>query len=124
MNHKKESKKSAGRILQMFLHVMEMNHRLCRWILPCNLLKNVIYAAVPYIGIVYGCDILNGLTSGRPQSEIMDAVYHLVFLTFAMTLVFHILDKLGNALRDSIRYRMQRDVADKAVRLDYQDLEK
>ncbi len=108
----------------MFLHVMEMNHRLCRWILPCNLLKNVIYAAVPYIGIVYGCDILNGLTSGRPQSEIMDAVYHLVFLTFAMTLVFHILDKLGNALRDSIRYRMQRDVADKAVRLDYQDLEK
>lgn len=54
----------------------------------------------------------------------MDAVYHLVFLTFAMTLVFHILDKLGNALRDSIRYRMQRDVADKAVRLDYQDLEK
>lgn len=124
MNHKKESKKSAGRILQMFLHVMEMNHRLCRWILPCNLLKNVIYAAVPYVGIVYGCDILNGLTSGRPQSEIMDAVYHLVFLTFAMTLVFHILDKLGNALRDSIRYRMQRDVADKAVRLDYQDLEK
>lgn len=88
------------------------------------MLKNVIYAAVPYIGIVYGCDILNGLTSGRPQSEIMDAVYHLVFLTFAMTLVFHILDKLGNALRDSIRYRMQRDVADKAVRLDYQDLEK
>lgn len=117
-------RESAGQIFQKFIHVIGINFRLCKWILPCNLLKNIIYAAVPYIGIVYGCDILNGLVSGASRYDIMDVVYRLVFVSFVMTLLFHILDKMGNAMRDSIRYRIQREVSMKAVSLDYQDLER
>ena len=119
-----DEKESAGRILRKFFHVIQINNKLCKWILPCNLLKNMIHAAVPYVGIVYGCDILNGLVSGNSREEIMDIAYRLVFSTFVLTLLFHILDKMGNAMRDSIRYRIQKDVAEKAVSLDYQDLEK
>lgn len=119
-----DERESVGQILRKFFHVIHINNKLCKWILPCNLLKNMIHAAVPYVGIVYGCDILNGLVSGSPRQEIMDVVYRLVFATFTLTLLFHILDKMGNAMRDSIRYRIQKDVAEKAVNLDYQDLEK
>lgn len=108
-----DERESAGQILQKFFHVIHINIKLCKWILPCNLLKNMIHAAVPYVGIVYGCDILNGLVSGNSRQEIMDVVYRLVFATFALTLLFHILDKMGNAMRDSIRYRIQKDVAKK-----------
>lgn len=119
-----DGRESAGRILRKFFHVIQINFKLCKWILPCNLLKNMIHAAVPYVGIVYGCDVLNKLMFGNPRHEIMDVVYCLVFSTFVLTLLFHILDKMGNAMRDSIRYRIQKDVAEKAVSLDYQDLEK
>lgn len=119
-----DERESVGQILRKFFHVIHINNKLCKWILPCNLLKDMIHAAVPYVGIVYGCDILNGLVSGSPRQEIMDVVYRLVFATFTLTLLFHILDKMGNAMRDSIRYRIQKDVAEKAVNLDYQDLEK
>lgn len=119
-----DGRESAGRILRKFFHVIQINFKLCKWILPCNLLKNMIHAAVPYVGIVYGCDVLNKLVSENPRHEIMDVVYRLVFSTFVLTLLFHILDKMGNAMRDSIRYRIQKDVAEKAVSLDYQDLEK
>lgn len=119
-----EERDHTGQILRKFIHVIQINFKLCKWILPCNLLKNIIHAAVPYVGIVYGCDILNGLVSGEPRQEIMNVVYRLVFTTFILTILFHILDKMGNAMRDSIRYRIQKDVAEKALCLDYQDLER
>lgn len=115
---------SIGVLWKKFFHVIGINRKLCTWILPCNLLKNIILAAVPYIGIVYGCRILNALTTHLPKAEIMRNVYQLVGITFALTLLFHVLDKAGNAMRDSIRYRIQTDTSRKAVRLDYQDLEK
>lgn len=117
-------RETAGQILQKFFHVIGINFRLCKWILPCNVLKNMIFAAVPYVSIVYGCNILNALVSGEDRQDVMKVVYRLVFVTFFMTLSFHILDKMGNAMRDSIRYRIQKDVSAKAVSLDYQDLEK
>ena len=44
-------------------------------------------------------------------------------ITFVMTLLYHILDKAGNAMRDSIRYRIKADISGKAASLDYQELE-
>ena len=97
-------KESAGKILKKFMHVIGINHRLCKWILPCNLGKNIIMAGLPYVGIVYGCDILNALVAQDTKSNIMSLVYQLLGITFVMTLLYHILDKAGNAMRDSIRY--------------------
>ncbi len=116
-------KESAGKILKKFMHVIGINHRLCKWILPCNLGKNIIMAGVPYVGIVYGCDILNALVAQDTKSNIMSLVYQLLGITFVMTLLYHILDKAGNAMRDSIRYRIKADISGKAASLDYQELE-
>lgn len=120
----RSERESLREILAKFLHVMGINFRLCKWILPCNLLKNIIFAALPYISILYGCEILNGLVQGKDNASVMGLVWQLILITFGMTLLFHILDKAGNAMRDSIRYRIQTDIARKAVNLDYQDLEK
>lgn len=117
-------KESFGQIVKKFLHVMGINHKLCKWILPCNLGKNIIFAALPYIGIVYGCNILNSLVEGEARQAIMHQVYQLLGITFVMTMIFHILDKAGNAMRDNIRYRIQTDISKKAASLDYQNLEK
>lgn len=116
-------KESAGKILKKFMHVIGINHRLCKWILPCNLGKNIIMAGLPYVGIVYGCDILNALVAQDTKSNIMSLVYQLLGITFVMTLLYHILDKAGNAMRDSIRYRIKADISGKAASLDYQELE-
>ena len=116
-------KESAGKILKKFIHVIGINHRLCKWILPCNLGKNIIMAGLPYVGIVYGCDILNALVAQDTKSNIMSLVYQLLGITFVMTLLYHILDKAGNAMRDSIRYRIKADISGKAASLDYQELE-
>ena len=64
-------KESAGKILKKFMHVIGINHRLRKWILPCNLGKNIIMAGLPYVGIVYGCDILNALVAQDTKSNIM-----------------------------------------------------
>lgn len=117
-------KESFGQIVKKFLHVMSINQKLCKWILPCNLGKNIIFAALPYIGIVYGCNILNALVNEKPKGVIMSQVFELLGITFVMTLLFHVLDKAGNAMRDNIRYRIQTDISQKAASLDYQDLEK
>lgn len=37
-------KESVGAIIKKFMHVIGINHRLCKWILPCNLGKNIIMA--------------------------------------------------------------------------------
>lgn len=111
-------------LAKKFMDVIRINIKLCKWILPCNLIKNIILAAVPYVGIVYGCRILNSLVSHQSKAQVMTDVYYLVGLSFGLTLLFHVMDKSGNALRDSIRYRMETDIAKKAVGLDYQDLEK
>ena len=116
-------KESVGKIFKKFMHVIGINHRLCKWILPCNLGKNIIMAGLPYVGIVYGCDILNALVEQEAKSNIMSMVYQLLGITFVMTLLYHILDKAGNAMRDSIRYRIKADISGKAASLDYQELE-
>ena len=116
-------KESVGKIFKKFMHVIGINHRLCKWILPCNLGKNIIMAGLPYVGIVYGCDILNALVAQEAKSNIMSMVYQLLGITFVMTLLYHILDKAGNAMRDSIRYRIKADISGKAASLDYQELE-
>ena len=105
------------------MHVIGINHRLCKWILPCNLGKNIIMAGLPYVGIVYGCNILNALVAREAKGHIMNMVYQLLVITFAMTFLYHILDKAGNAMRDNIRYRIKADISSKAASLDYQDLE-
>lgn len=92
-------------------------------ILPCNLGKNIIMAGLPYVGIVYGCNILNALVAREAKGHIMNMVYQLLVITFAMTFLYHILDKAGNAMRDNIRYRIKADISSKAASLDYQDLE-
>ena len=116
-------KESVGAIIKKFMHVIGINHRLCKWILPCNLGKNIIMAGLPYVGIVYGCNILNALVAREAKGHIMNMVYQLLVITFAMTLLYHILDKAGNAMRDNIRYRIKADISSKAASLDYQDLE-
>lgn len=85
-------KESVGKIFKKFMHVIGINHRLCKWILPCNLGKNIIMAGLPYVGIVYGCDILNALVEQEAKSNIMSMVYQLLGITFVMTLLYHILD--------------------------------
>ena len=99
-------KESVGAIIKKFMHVIGINHRLCKWILPCNLGKNIIMAGLPYVGIVYGCNILNALVAREAKGHIMNMVYQLLVITFAMTILYHILDKAGNAMRDNIRYRI------------------
>lgn len=116
-------KESVGAIIKKFMHVIGINHRLCKWILPCNLGKNIIMAGLPYVGIVYGCNILNALVAREAKGHIMNMVYQLLVITFAMTFLYHILDKAGNAMRDNIRYRIKADISSKAASLDYQDLE-
>lgn len=116
-------KESAGKIIRKFMHVISINHRLCKWILPCNLGKNIIMAGLPYVGIVYGCNILNALVENQTKAAVMNMVYQLLGITFIMTLLFHILDKAGNAMRDNIRYRIKTDISKKAASLDYQQLE-
>ena len=46
-------KESVGKIFKKFMHVIGINHRLCKWILPCNLGKNIIMAGVAVGGVVY-----------------------------------------------------------------------
>mgnify|MGYP000230645740 CR=1 FL=1 len=116
-------KESVGAIIKKFMHVIGINHRLGKWILPCNLGKNIIMAGLPYVGIVYGCNILNALVAREAKGHIMNMVYQLLVITFAMTFLYHILDKAGNAMRDNIRYRIKADISSKAASLDYQDLE-
>lgn len=60
-------KESVGAIIKKFMHVIGINHRLCKWILPCNLGKNIIMAGLPYVGIVYGCNILNALVAREAE---------------------------------------------------------
>lgn len=123
-NAQEKNHNSLRDILEKIIHVIGINMKLCKWILPCNLLKHVILAAVPYAGIIYSSLILNGLINNMQKNIIMNTVYQLVAVTFILTLLFHILDKAGNAMRDSIRYRIQTDIAKKALTLDYQDIEK
>ena len=80
-------KESVGKIFKKFMHVIGINHRLCKWILPCNLGKNIIMAGLPYVGIVYGCDILNALVEQEAKSNIMSMVYQLLGITFVMTFI-------------------------------------
>lgn len=120
----KKKRESVRDILKKFGHVVQINHHLCKWIIPCNVSKNIVIAALPYVGIVYGCRILDGLVAKRPKTEIMNQVYQFAIITLLLTLLFSVLDKIGNALRDSIRYRIQAQISEKSVNLDYQDLEK
>ena len=105
-------KESVGKNFQEIYACSLINHRLCKWILPCNLEKHY-YGGPSYVGIVYGCDILNALVEQEAKSNIMSMVYQLLGITFVMTLLYHILDKAGNAMRDSIRYRIKADISGK-----------
>ncbi len=118
MKNKKDS------VIKIFGHIIALNYKLCKWILPCNILKNVLQAAVPYVGIVYGCRILDGLINKMPTKDILSMVYQFAVITMVLLLLSFAGDRVGNTLRDNIRYRIQNDVANKAVSLDYQDLEK
>lgn len=118
-----KEKMSLHDIWDQLIHVMKINHDLCKWIIPNNIIKNLLFAAVPYVGIWYGCLILDGLLKGKSQANLMPLVYQFAIITMLMTLSFYAMDRLGNMLRDSMRQRMSAQLADKACSLDYSQLE-
>lgn len=118
-----KEKLNVSDIGKEFIHVVKINYNLSKSILPINITKNLLIAAVPYVGIWYGCLILDGLLSGDSKASLMPLVYQFALITMVLTITFYALDRMGNMLRDSLRQRMSAQLANKACTMDYSQLE-
>lgn len=91
---------------------------------PLSLLQAVIGSVSPFLAIIFGARIIDGLLLKTGKTEIMRDVLLLVFLTLLCHLVNYAIDKWLIVKRRGIEMKLQATIAQKAMTMDYQVMEK
>lgn len=104
--------------------ILKWISHISKWFFPLILAKNIIQATLPYIHILFGYLILDGIIAGDSSSDIMKNLYWMIGLNLGLGLLHSFLTRLLNVKTEYIHHATKAEIARKAQTLDYEELEK
>ncbi|QVK17138.1 ABC transporter ATP-binding protein [Mycoplasmatota bacterium] len=92
--------------------------------LPFTILANLVKASLPFINIIYGYLILDGLVLGYSKEKIFRYIILMVTLNLILGLLSALLGQIVKIKSDFINITIKSRIALKSLSLDYEELEK
>ena len=109
--------KDTGKILKLISGIS-------KWFFLFVIVKNLIQATIPYVNILFGYRILDGIIAKAPRTSILTNLYWMVGLNLGLGLLLPFFTRLLNVRAEHINHTMKSEIARKAQTLDYEQLEK
>lgn len=104
--------------------ILKLLSGISKWFFPIVIAKNVFQATIPYVNIIFGYLILDGVVAKDPMGAILSYVYWMIGINLGLGLLLSFFTRLLNVKTEYIHHTMKSEIAKKAQTLDYELLEK
>jgi ATP-binding cassette subfamily B protein len=116
-HHFKEMLKDTGAILGMIAGITKAY-------LPLMIIKNLLQTSLPFVNIIFSSMILDHIIEKISMDLILSQVYWMIGLNLVLGVSVSLLTKLLNVRTEYVNRAMEAKIANKAITLDYEQLEK
>lgn len=116
---KKDSEKRLG-----FIDILAMVQESEPWFLPVTILQQLIASCLPFLAIILGARVIEGISEKRNEQELIREALFLVAAYMVLSLIRWALDKILIVMRRRINDLVELRIINKALTMDYQVLEK
>jgi ATP-binding cassette subfamily B protein len=112
--------------LQVFkdiLDVIRISNKSDRFFFPLIVLKSLITASFPFVGLIYSALILDGFIEELDKITIMSYVYQMIIISAILLLIRTILSFLCDQKMNLISLKLNSEISRKTLNLDFEQLE-
>lgn len=104
--------------------ILKVINSINKFFIPTVLIKHIFNASLPFVNIIFSYLILDSLLLEESRTVILNYVYIMVGLNLIISVLGSLLNKLTSILVEDINLKLKAKVANKALNLDYEQIEK
>ncbi len=111
------------KLIKEFTDVINISSKADKFYFPLVVLKSLVTASLPFVGIIYSALILDGFIDELSREVIMGYVYRMVILSGGLLIIRTILQFFCEQKTNLIGLRLNSEISRKTLNLDYEQLE-
>lgn len=115
--------KSKTNVFKDIVDVIKISNKSDRFFLPLIILKSLVTASFPFVGIIYSALILDGFIDELDKTSIMSLVYQMIILGAVLLISRTILDFFCEQKTNLISLKLNSEISRKTLNLDFEQLE-
>ncbi|XFA98629.1 ABC transporter ATP-binding protein [Candidatus Izemoplasma sp. B36] len=115
--------KSKGKTFKEMIDVIKISNKSDKLFFPLIILRSIVTASFPFVGIIYGALILDGFIDNLGRIEIMAYVYQMIIISGILLISRTILNFFCDQKTNLITLRLNSEISRKTLNLDYEQLE-
>ena len=115
--------KSKSKFLKEIVDVIKISNKSDRFFFPLIILKSLVTASFPFVGIIYSALILDGFIDELDKSSIMSLVYQMIILSAVLLISRTILNFFCEQKTNLISLKLNSEISRKTLNLDFEQLE-
>ena len=110
--------------VKQFLGIIKLIQDIRKTFLPLTIIENIIAALMPFINLILGAKIIDGIVNKESETYLIKTALILVILNMICALIRWGVNKVLIVMKRSIDETIFLRVADKSLTMDYQVMEK
>lgn len=110
--------------VKQFFGIIKLIYDIRKSFLPLTIIENIIAALIPFINLILGAKIIDGIVNKESEMYLIKTAMILVTLNMICALIRWGIDKILIVMKRSIDEVVFLKVADKSLTMDYQVMEK
>ncbi|BCR35220.1 ABC transporter ATP-binding protein [Mariniplasma anaerobium] len=114
---------STKKSFKEIIDVIKISNKSDRMYFPLIILRSLVTASFPFVGIIYGALILDGFINGVGREMIMRLVYQMIILSAILLLSRTILHFFCDQKTNLISLKLNSEISRKTLNLDFEQLE-
>lgn len=115
--------KNQINLVNKIIDVIRISNKSDHFLLPLIIVKSLITASFPFVGLIYSALILDGFIDGLSKTTIMSYVYQMIVISAVLLIARTVLDFICQQKNILIRYKLNSEISKKTLHLDYEQLE-
>jgi len=115
--------KSKLKVFSEIADVIKISNKADRLFFPLIILKSLITASFPFVGLIYSALILDGFIDEMSKTEIMLYVYQMLIISAVLLVSRTILNFVCEQKTNLITLKLNSEISRKTLNLDFEQLE-
>lgn len=115
--------KSKFKIFKDIRDVIKISNKSDRLFFPLVILKSLVTASFPFVGIIYSALILDGFIDELDKASIMSLVYQMIIISSILLVSRTVLNFLCEQKTTLISLKLNSEISRKTLNLDFEQLE-
>lgn len=115
--------KAKLKVLSEIIDVIKISNKADRFFFPLTMLKSLVTASFPFVGLIYSALILDGFIDELSKTNIMAYVYQMIVISSVLLIARTILIFICEQKTNLISLKLNSEISRKTLNLDFEQLE-